>query len=422
MQSFSSLRAFLRTLTRPFRILTGFMLVLLIIEFLDEVIYGAQEAALPLIQSDLGLSYAEIGLLFSIPAFISTLIEPFIGILGDLPGKRRALVLGGGVVLALGLALFGLAPSLIVLIIVTSINYPASGAFVSLAQASLMDSDPKRHEQNMARWGFAGSLGVIGGSTLVFAITSLDISWRVMMLGLACITGIVVVIAWRYSFTFNGSDEVATVTNDVDNSQVADLEDPPLTFREAVKGAVNALKQREVLRWLLLLEFSDLMLDVLTAYLSLFFVNELGLSVETGALILMVMRVIGMVGDFLVIPLLEIISGITFLRFTAGLQLILFPAFLLVEPIALKLIILSASHFFSAGWYPIIQARLYSALPGRSGTVITVTSIFGMVSSMIPLIIGVIANEFGLVTALWAMLSSPIVILMGLVSVKAKST
>lgn len=32
--------------------------------------------------------------------------------------------------------------------------YPASGAFVNLSQATLMDSETDRHEQNMARWGF----------------------------------------------------------------------------------------------------------------------------------------------------------------------------------------------------------------------------------------------------------------------------
>jgi len=37
--------------------------------------------------------------------------------------------------------------------------YPASGAFVSLSQATLMDIEPTRHQQNMARWALAGSVG-----------------------------------------------------------------------------------------------------------------------------------------------------------------------------------------------------------------------------------------------------------------------
>ena len=41
-------------------------LTLLLIEFLDEFIYAAQEAAWPLVRADLGLSYAQLGLLLGV--------------------------------------------------------------------------------------------------------------------------------------------------------------------------------------------------------------------------------------------------------------------------------------------------------------------------------------------------------------------
>lgn len=41
--------------------------VLLVIEFLDEFIYGAREAAWPLVRSDLALTYAQIGVLLGLP-------------------------------------------------------------------------------------------------------------------------------------------------------------------------------------------------------------------------------------------------------------------------------------------------------------------------------------------------------------------
>lgn len=41
---------------------------------------------------------------------------------------------------------------------------------------------------------------------------------------------------------------------------------------------MGALRQKEVLRWLVLLEFSDLMLDVLLGFLALYFVDVAGFS------------------------------------------------------------------------------------------------------------------------------------------------
>ena len=108
-----------------------FTLTLLAIEFLDEFVFGAREAAWPLIRTDLGLSYAQVGLLLGLPSLISSLVEPFLGILGDI-WRRRVLILGGGVVFALALLLTALSQDFPVLLISFIIFYPASGAFVSL--------------------------------------------------------------------------------------------------------------------------------------------------------------------------------------------------------------------------------------------------------------------------------------------------
>jgi hypothetical protein len=127
---------------------------LLAIEFLDEFVFGTREAAWPLIRADLGLSYAQIGMLLGLPNVIGNLVEPALGILGDV-WRRRALILGGGVAFALALLLTALSQSFPALLLSFILFYPASGAFVSLSQATLMDADPARHEQNMARWTFA---------------------------------------------------------------------------------------------------------------------------------------------------------------------------------------------------------------------------------------------------------------------------
>ena len=77
--------------------ITTLMLVLLVIEFLDEFVFGIQEAGWPLIRDDLDLSYAQIGILLSSPRLLGSVVEPPIGILGDV-WKRKWLILGGGVI------------------------------------------------------------------------------------------------------------------------------------------------------------------------------------------------------------------------------------------------------------------------------------------------------------------------------------
>ena len=72
--------------------MTRFIIILLAIEFLDEFVFGAREAAWPLIRDELTLSYGQVGLLLSLPALASSVIEPILGILAGV-GWRRALVL-----------------------------------------------------------------------------------------------------------------------------------------------------------------------------------------------------------------------------------------------------------------------------------------------------------------------------------------
>src|SRR5512136_1370354 len=103
-------------LSRALRSASVFAFTLLVIEFLDEFVFGAREAAWPLIRADLKLDYVQIGLLLSVPNLVSSIVEPFIGILGDV-WKRRVLILGGGVCFALALALTAASPSFCVLLL-----------------------------------------------------------------------------------------------------------------------------------------------------------------------------------------------------------------------------------------------------------------------------------------------------------------
>jgi len=99
-----------------------------------------------LIRANLHLSYVQVGML-TIPNTIASFIEPILGIWADI-GQRRQLILGGGV--AFAMLLISFSHNFPLLLTAFVLFYPASGAFVSLSQATLMDIEPTRHQQNGA--------------------------------------------------------------------------------------------------------------------------------------------------------------------------------------------------------------------------------------------------------------------------------
>jgi len=304
--------------------------------------------------------------------------------------------LGGGVLFAFSLLLTAFSQSFWLLLASFVLFYPASGAFVSLSQATLMDADPARHEHNMARWTFAGSLGVVIGPLALGAAWMLSLGWRGLFGFLAAATVVMLVLAWRFPFGRKPA------------------EGEPLTFKDGMVNAARALRRSEVLRWLTLLQFSDLMLDVLLGFLALYFVDVVGVTAEQAAAAVAVWAGVGLLGDFLLIPLLERVQGLSYLRVSAVIELVLFAAFLLVSSFWIKLVLLGCLGFFNSGWYSILQGKLYTSMPGQSGTVMTVGNIYGLAGSLIPLALGMIAERFDLRVTMWLLLLGPIALLIGI--------
>jgi FSR family fosmidomycin resistance protein-like MFS transporter len=70
--------------------------------------------------------------------------------------------------------------------------------------------------------------------------------------------------------------------------------------------------------------------------------------------------------------------------------------------------------FFNTGWYSILKARLYSSMPGQSGTVMTVSNLFGLVGGLVPLGLGVVAERVDLRWTMWLLMLGPVALLIGL--------
>jgi MFS transporter, FSR family, fosmidomycin resistance protein len=343
-----------------------------------------------LIRTDLGLSYAEIGLVLAIPGFIGSALDPLIGVLGD-TGRRRVALFVGGLGFALSAALTSVSVGFWSLLVALAIGNPATGAFVSLSQATLMDLSAAQRERRMAWWTLAGSFGYVGGPLLLAVGLWLGIGWRGALFALALAALPLAFATRRVAFP---------------------LQADGVPLLSALRGAARALRRREVLRWLAALESSDLLLDVFHGFLALYFVDVAGSSAVDASLGVAVWTGAGLVGDALLILLLRRVGGVAYLRVSAIAVIGCYPAFLLVDGLAPKLALLAALGLLNSGWYAIPKAGLYGALPGRSGAAVAVGGVAGLFGALIPLGIGALAEAAGLGTAMWALLAAPVALLL----------
>jgi FSR family fosmidomycin resistance protein-like MFS transporter len=376
------------------------IVALLAVELVDELVFGARNAAWPLMRTDLGLTYGQIGALLALPTVFGSLVEPAVGILGD-AWRRRTLLIGGGVAFVASVATTAVAHSWVVLLLAFAVFNPASGAFVGLSQATLMDLAPERHEKLMARWVVAGSLGVVAGTTLVGVIAHAGGTWRAafVMLGAIAAIALCAVIAVRAAVT---------------HAPVTEAQSLSAALRTGARDALDALRRPEVRRWLILLECSDLMLDVLGSFLALYLVDVAHATPAQAAFGLALFAGVGLGGDALLVPILERTDGLRYLRASVLSTLAAFPALLLVRSLTMKWVLIAALGLLNSGWYAIPKARLYSAMPGRSATVMTLANTFGLVAALVPLALGAAAQRIGLAPTMWLLLLGPVGLALGL--------
>jgi len=381
-------------LTSLLRSVVSLAFLFLVIEFFDELNYGAEGAALPAIRGDLSLSYAQVGLLLGLPSIISTLIEPVLMLLGD-TRWRKQIMLGGGLAIAASLLAMAAAQSFPVLLLAMILSYPASGAYVTLAQATLMDLNPGREAQNMARWTVAGSLGNLIGPLLLAGGFALGWGWRWAYIALAVLCLVLVLLTWPRKLP-------------VHPHAASPEAEKPASLRPLLSGLKDAARNPRLLRWMVLVEFSDLMLDVLTGYLALYFTDVSGFSKAQASLLLSVLMLAGLLSNIALVPLLERVPGRTVVRTSAAVVIPLYTAWLLTPWVWAKIGLIILIKLVTLGWYEVLQGESYAAAPGRSGTVMAIHSVVGVFGGGIAWLVGWVAAQAGLPAAMWLLLLGPV--------------
>jgi FSR family fosmidomycin resistance protein-like MFS transporter len=365
----------------------------LLIEFFDELNYSIGNAALPALRTDLGLTYVHVGLLLGVPGIINTFIEPVLMLLGD-TRFRKHIMLGGGLAIAISLIAIATTQSFALALVGFVIAFPASGAFVSLSQATLMDLNPTREPQMMARWTLSGSLANLIGPLILAAGLALGLGWRWAYLVLEVMCLVLVGMTWLRHIPMQPRQ-----------SPSSRAEHPGMSL---LRGLWEALRNPALMRWMILLQFSDLLLDVLTGYLALYFTDVIGLSFAQASVMMSVLMGAGLISNIVLIPLLDRFPGRTLVRLSAGVTGVLYAAWLLAPWLWAKIGLIVLVKLVTLGWYEVLQGEAFGAVPGRSGTVMAINSIVGLLGGGVAFLVGWVAARAGLQIALWILLAGPV--------------
>ena len=179
-----------------------------------------------------------------------------------------------------------------------------------------MDLHHGRHERAMAAWTLAGSIGVVAGPLALAAAQATGVGWRGLLIAFGLLTLPVLGLVGPVPFAGAGDG---------------------VRFADVLAKARRAAREREVIRWLVLLELSDLLGDVLTGYLALYFVDVARVSVIQATFAVAVWTGAGLVGDAALVAVIARIPTIRYLRASAAVAALIYPAFLLAPDAAWKL-------------------------------------------------------------------------------------
>jgi FSR family fosmidomycin resistance protein-like MFS transporter len=110
----------------------------------------------------------------------------------------------------------------------------------------------------------------------------------------------------------------------------------------------------------------------------------------------------------MLIPILERFSGRKVVRLSAGITGMLYASWLLAPWLWAKIGLIILIKLVTLGWYEVLQGEAFATVPGRSGTVMAINSIVGLLGGGISFLIGWVAARAGLPAAMWILIAGPI--------------
>lgn len=364
---------------------------------IDELVSGVPVLTTPLLRSELQLSYAQVGLLFTVAELAGFVIDPLVNTLSDQWPKRRLLI-GGILGLVAGFSLAAVSPSFALLLIGVMIIGATNGVALGLGQALLIDAQPATSLRTMTRWTIMAALGDLLAPLLVATALAAQFGWRTLWGGSALIWLAAAAAIWLQRLPAAHQPTHAT-THKVD-------------WPALRANLLTGVRNPSLLRWIFL-DICPTMLDELfLVFAALFLTDKLGTTPAAASLFLMTPVVGGLGGLALLHSLGARYAPIRLLQGSALVAMAGLVVFLVSRAPVPTLFGLGLTGLGAAFWYPIMAAGAYDSLPGRSGTVRALGSLRKPMEIALPLILGLAAERWGIAWGVGLLLAAPVAVLL----------
>ncbi|HEU4784197.1 MAG TPA: MFS transporter [Ktedonobacterales bacterium] len=388
--------------------------ILLSTALLDELTFGFLVVGLPLARDAFGMSYEQVGLLFTVGALSALVIEPGINLTSDHISKRVP-ILGGMFALVCAFALAGLTRNYALLLLAVALADPAIGAAVGLAQAALVEQQPAIATRILARWTLLSSVGDLLSPLVVAATAALGGGWTALSfvgaslwLAAGCLT---LPLRFPRPALAPPSDD-----DEADGSFWA-------TLWPSVRAA---LRDKTLLRWMGILVMATMVDEIFLGFTGLLLRDRLHATIASVSLILALGMVGGIVGLFGLERILarapeQQAIGVRLLPWLALMTLVGIVTLLLAQALWLAAVALFVIGLGAMGWYPVARAATYDRLPGRAGLARAITGLVMPLELMLPALVGLLAERFSLVIALGFLGLAPVGVLLLAPRVRSKA-
>jgi MFS family permease len=339
--------------------------------FLWVMVLGLLGPSLPAIVTDLGISYAQAGVFFSLLSLGSLIGTTLGSIASDFPPRR---ILYGGCVLLLsvGLLVLGFMPAYGLIALLVFLLSMAGSPIGAIGQSIMLDMFPDKRERYLSFMTFFGAIGSFISPLIVSLNFSLSLSWRPAFWETAALAFVVFI-----AFLAIPIPPAA-----------------PTRRREKLRAIVG---NRVVVIYSILIFFSVGADLGFSYWLAEYFRSELYASLHLSSSMVGVYLVGIILGRILIPFFLKRMSARANLAMGLSIALACIVPFILVRSVPLKIALCALYGFGIGPVFPLIVARASAEFPSRSGAVTGV--IYGCLSlggMIFPFLIGAVAGRLGI--------------------------
>jgi MFS family permease len=346
----------------------------------------------PSVEHELGLSHTGyVTLAFVAPVIVAAAIEAVIAAKSD-AWDRRKLMVAGQAVLAVALGVLAITRNTWVFTGALALAGAGSGVGCATAQAILVARDPAKVDRTMLRWTLFAAVGDVAAPLITGAAMALGFSYRAAM----GVVGVMVAVQCVGLFRVPPAP-----------SEVDDAEAPADPLRLALGRAV---RMPRLWAWLFAAATCTLLDELVIALAALRMEREQGTGPTLATSLAVTFSLGAVLGTLLTDRLVARFGSRVVLLTSAvlcacALVGVLAPS-ALVSAVALFLVGVTCSPH-----HALSLARAYATMPRNPGTVQAIGQLFVIVDVGAPLVLGLVADGWGLRVALATLLVQPAVIL-----------